>query len=316
MLESGGMIYLEAWEGNQELELAKEIVLKFPTKNYKEGMEVFQGVMKNNIVNWKEIIKKEVSLEVGHNNVDNDNISLSLSAKYDTYPKKALENGIQGIVNVLCEIGKNGEILKISTEGEKLGYGLEEEAIRVVRKMPRTYLKSESKAQKLGRVIFPISFTIDAGGFFGDSDSKNLSEKRSSFEKMLEKKSDSVNISALSLNYYILSSPNLGWINCDRFYDEPRQHITVNLPSESKQSVSIVFTKINSVISQFCLSRKVEFLNIGKNLDATILATKKEGIKNLVSVTKVNTSSKNISINPYQEMTPEELKKLMQSFDN
>lgn len=322
MLESGGMIYLEAWEGNQKLELAKEITLKFPTNNYKKGMEAFKGVMKNDIVNWKEInedkqSKADVSIVSNDEYLnDKDHKIYEFVSKYHSYPPLALEKGIQGTVRVVCKIGKNGEILDIQTEGKKFGDGLEEEAMRVIRKMPRTYLKTELSDKDSATITIPVNFAIEGGGYFGDSDSKNLTEKRASFEKMLEIKSDSINVSALSLNYYILSSTNLGWINCDRFYDEPIQNIIVNLPSMSKQFISIVFTKINSVISQFCLSNKVEFLNIGKDLDATILATKKEGNKNLVSITKVNTSSNNISINPYKEMTAEELKKLMQSFDN
>ena len=252
MLESGGMIYLEAWEGSQELELAKEIVLKFPTKNYKEGMEVFQGVMKNDIVNWKEINKvKQSKGEISTISNDNylgdvDHKIYEFISKYHSYPLLALEKGIQGVVNVVCKIGKNGDILNIGTDGKKLGYGLEEEAIRIIRKMPGAYLRSELDGKDSTTITIPVNFVMEGGGHFGDSGSDDLTEKRSSFEKMLEKKSDSVNISALSLNYYILSSPNLGWINCDRFYDEPVQNITVNLPSESKQSVSIVFTKISN----------------------------------------------------------------------
>lgn len=52
------------------------------------------------------------------------------------YPKVARENGIQGTVVVQFIVGTNGKLRDFTVVSRKLGGGLEEEAIRVVRAMP------------------------------------------------------------------------------------------------------------------------------------------------------------------------------------
>ncbi|WP_295117017.1 energy transducer TonB [uncultured Chitinophaga sp.] len=54
-----------------------------------------------------------------------------------SYPAVASDNGIQGIVSVSFVVGKTGEISEVKILSLKKGGGLEEEAIRVVRKMPK-----------------------------------------------------------------------------------------------------------------------------------------------------------------------------------
>lgn len=53
------------------------------------------------------------------------------------YPTMATEASISGTVFVKFVVSKNGEIGSVVVEGAKKGAGLEEEAMRVVRKMPK-----------------------------------------------------------------------------------------------------------------------------------------------------------------------------------
>lgn len=53
------------------------------------------------------------------------------------YPREAIDNEAEGTVSVLFTIDENGNIANVKTAGAKLGYGLEEEAIRVVSDMPQ-----------------------------------------------------------------------------------------------------------------------------------------------------------------------------------
>lgn len=60
LLETGGMVYIEAIQANKKLELKhdKPIELRFPTKNKKDGMKTFLGEKnKNGNVLWKEEVK-------------------------------------------------------------------------------------------------------------------------------------------------------------------------------------------------------------------------------------------------------------------
>ncbi len=54
------------------------------------------------------------------------------------YPKEALQNKIEGKVRTKFTISSSGEILNVHIVGKrKLGYGCEEEAIRVIKSMPK-----------------------------------------------------------------------------------------------------------------------------------------------------------------------------------
>lgn len=53
------------------------------------------------------------------------------------YPSMAQDNGVSGIVFVRFVVDKTGQITNVETVGAKKGAGLEEEALRVVRKMPK-----------------------------------------------------------------------------------------------------------------------------------------------------------------------------------
>ena len=53
------------------------------------------------------------------------------------YPQEAIDNGVEGTVNVIFTIDENGKVANAKTTGAKLGYGLEEAAIKVVNNMPK-----------------------------------------------------------------------------------------------------------------------------------------------------------------------------------
>ena len=53
------------------------------------------------------------------------------------YPQEALDNGIEGRVLVTFDVDENGKIFRPSIASEKIGYGLEEEALRVIKSMPQ-----------------------------------------------------------------------------------------------------------------------------------------------------------------------------------
>lgn len=52
------------------------------------------------------------------------------------YPKGALDNKIEGKILLKFIIDSLGKVCCIDIVGEPIGYGLEEEAIRIVRSMP------------------------------------------------------------------------------------------------------------------------------------------------------------------------------------
>ena len=77
------------------------------------------------------------------------------------YPQDAIDNNIEGVVKVQFGVDENGNITNVSTVGNKIGYGLEEEAIRVVSKMPKwTPGQIKGKNVKTWRTL-PINYRLE-----------------------------------------------------------------------------------------------------------------------------------------------------------
>jgi periplasmic protein TonB len=78
------------------------------------------------------------------------------------YPQEAIDNDMQGTVQVQFAIDEKGNITNVSTLGTKLGYGLEEEAIKVVQNMPKwTPGQVKGKNVKTWRTL-PIVYQLES----------------------------------------------------------------------------------------------------------------------------------------------------------
>ena len=78
-----------------------------------------------------------------------------------SYPDMALENDVQGTVMVLFVVTQRGGVENVQIMGQKKGFGLEEEAIRVVKKTSGMWkpAKQREKPVKM-RYRIPVKFQI------------------------------------------------------------------------------------------------------------------------------------------------------------
>ncbi|MEI9943918.1 MAG: energy transducer TonB [Chitinophagaceae bacterium] len=78
------------------------------------------------------------------------------------YPQEAIDNNIEGTVYVRFGVDENGKVSNVSTVGNKLGYGLEEEAVKVVTDMPQwTAGTVKGKNVKTWRTL-PITYKLES----------------------------------------------------------------------------------------------------------------------------------------------------------
>lgn len=78
------------------------------------------------------------------------------------YPEDAIDNNVEGVVNVQFAVDEKGNVSNVSTVGNKLGYGLEEEAIKVVSNMPKWAPgKIKGKNVKTWRTL-PINYRLES----------------------------------------------------------------------------------------------------------------------------------------------------------
>jgi len=80
------------------------------------------------------------------------------------YPKAAQEKGTQGTVFIQFIVDKDGTVKNPATVGKKHGNGLEEEAIRVVKGMPK-WIPGKDKGKTVAvQFNLPIRFTMQEDG--------------------------------------------------------------------------------------------------------------------------------------------------------
>ena len=77
-----------------------------------------------------------------------------------TYPFEALKHNVQGKVNVEFVVGKDGTLTEIRTVGAKLGYGLEEIAIKIFQGMPKWLPGKQDGIPVPVYMMIPIVFSI------------------------------------------------------------------------------------------------------------------------------------------------------------
>lgn len=89
------------------------------------------------------------------------------------YPQAAIDSGVEGVVNVRFIVAESGYLsnLMVVVSKEKIGFGMEEAAIDVVKKMPRW------KPGRHNGVLVPITCTIPIKFSFSYKTSATISEK-------------------------------------------------------------------------------------------------------------------------------------------
>jgi protein TonB len=77
------------------------------------------------------------------------------------YPEGAIDEGVEGRVDVMFAVDENGRVYTPVVTGDRAGYGLDEEATRVVSKMP-TWNPGQIKGKNVkSYYTLPITFRID-----------------------------------------------------------------------------------------------------------------------------------------------------------
>lgn len=77
------------------------------------------------------------------------------------YPDDAIDNGVGGVVRVQFIVDKEGNISEVQTVGAKLGYGLEEEAMRIIKRGPKWKPAEQNGRKVIYRHIQSITFRLE-----------------------------------------------------------------------------------------------------------------------------------------------------------
>ncbi len=116
---------------------------------------------------------------------------------------------------------------------------------------------------------------------------------------------------AIQLRYYILESSQLGWINCDYFWntEAEKADFAVKVDPDAQPNVKLLFPKQNSIMNATLWEDdKMIFSNIPLNQPVKIIAIKFDGTKPLLAIANTQTSKAVFDKLDYKEFTLAELK--------
>ncbi len=117
-------------------------------------------------------------------------------------------------------------------------------------------------------------------------------------------------ISAADVNYYILKTSTLGWINCDRFIRSKAKKIKFKLKIKNSDNtvVNMVFKSVNSVMPSKKLNDEFEFGSVPDGENVTLVAIKKENDKLFLDIIDTKINAKPNLIFEFKEVTLQEMK--------
>lgn len=91
-----------------------------------------------------------------------NNALASFFEKNIQYPQDAADNGVEGTVNITFTVDEKGKVASPKVTSSKLGYGLEEEALRVFNKMPAWTPGSLKGKNVKTRYTLPVRFQLES----------------------------------------------------------------------------------------------------------------------------------------------------------
>lgn len=352
LLESGGMLNIEAYMGKEKLQLknGSTALIEMPSEkaNKKKDMKLFYGELGKNGLNWKlspilkdkdkdlqdpPIIDSPRKVIESTNNEIVDvpqqqaqfpggmNVFYDFLAKTIRYPVAAREAAVEGRVIVQFVISKTGAISNIEVV-KSVDIDLDKEAIRVIKSMPNWIPAKNGDINVNTRITLPIVFKLTDDLIVNTQTSRTnittFSKNKKSKQKFEEKLINGASINAKEniTSNYIFQTTNLGWINCDRFYNYTNKINFKIKDSNPNINIYVVFKDINSIATAIAYQDMYIVQNVPLNEKVTILAFKNENNKNYMAVKETTISSNVENKLIFNPITANLLKNTFQKINN
>ena len=112
-------------------------------------------------------------------------------------------------------------------------------------------------------------------------------------------------VNGSDLDYYMFSSTELGWLNCDRFYNEgaPLVEFRVKARATDGSSVSMVFEDRKSIVRGVMMGDEFVFTGVPDDRNIRLIAVDNNGGNPVMQEARTVTSRKLHHMNTYEPMT-------------
>lgn len=202
LLESGGMLYLEAYSGSLPCQVApgKKLAIEFVGNTASDNMSVFDGkvdadgdiiwdlqysnfpdpviYIRNNTIYYGDPTNTLYTACDKMPEFDGGNIEMRfwLNSKL-YYPEKARDAEVQGKISASFVVTDSGTIRNIQLENT-MGYGCDEAVMEMLGKMPKWKCGFENDVAVDVKIVLPIVFSLDDSEFlFGVSANNTYNQK-------------------------------------------------------------------------------------------------------------------------------------------
>lgn len=257
------------------------------------------------------------------------------------YPREAYNQAIEGPVFVSFVVKKSGWVdeIKISTSRHSI---LDSAALDVVRRMPKWEPAVRRRKAYDYRYVLPVRFYVwsdkynpifylneyvGSGFLTTRDDSLNFTqtsfphkEENNAFRQKFRDKFKGDRIKDASLrdvSNYVLRSSSLGWINCDRFYNNPNPRVVykVQIDDAEELDVKLVFKSVQAILSGYLQKDYCAFVNVPIDEKVTVVAFKNVGGKNYVAIKSAVTSNELLRGLEFKEVDHATLKLALSCLD-
>jgi len=306
-LETAGMIEIKAYSmSNKELSLTKgkSIKIGFPVKGKKKpGFRLFNELFStDSIIEWENNLGKNNNLRVRSVTLYCQNDLIEFSTKrtsLDFLNKKDVET----IKRRMDYSFSNEFPLRVNKIVDSLltfkrdGYEEDLEFYKTLRKVSDNlkgpFVEYYPKLRENSRLYFRFSDL---------SDTVSNTEYNEKFLAYFAKEGFK-NFKDWELERYILNSNKLGWINCDRFYNDPRQKVNLSIVSASENENFMLYLKeTNSAVRAYQNGEKFFVRKMPKGALGTILGVRFNNGKIFIAKKNIRINAKPIDKFKYKEI--------------
>lgn len=343
MLVSGGVIHIEAIAEGKKLRLApgKSVLVNFPG-GYQEGMELFKGQYNTaGEMNWVPLADGPGSADKPMAKIGGtEDMAMPLFLDYGMVDPNTFQfaNGthsLNGYINAMMQTGyKCTGQDRVYLEMKVDDKGRVTSAKTLTGKNPCYRLAIEEVAQTVqfdmsrltsprDRLYLEVSPSLPVTGqpgenmfasIAGNADAFNNPQVLAAINEYMEKEK------AENFTKYAFAVTDLGWINCDRFYDSkaPKVNAVASVKNQElapNTKVFLVFEGINSVLEGTPNQQgQFSFANVPSGMKAKVVAISYEvGEGAFMNTTPVTIKEGNIAAVSMDRISEEDLRKTMAS---
>ncbi len=320
-LVTGGMMEIKATAEGEALQLApkKTIDVVMPANNYDNRMQLFTGAVNTSPSQRMNYVSEDTTgfnVEASQDNTGINWIPAGQNNQvFNREPSKATTKSYPAVGPHHVRGRKKAiAIFYIANDLQVPDKVIKE-------KLQKTYdgYYDKVKVRRVGkRYIYGAIDSVMMGY-------KNITGPKSKMKKDSARYADWLNRDTLATgnttttdaSAYRFTISMLGWINCDRFLNDPRPkvNLTINL-GEGNDAANfmsqLVFTRFRSVINCVYNGNKIQFQNIPENDLVQIVSVGVRDGKVISSVHEIKATSKEVHIN-FEEVTPGEFRKKLET---